>query len=78
MWDRSSLASVAPRIPVPALVLHDRDDTEIPYSDGVATAAAWRGADLVTTEGLGHFGILRDPAVIERVLRFTDEPQPKP
>jgi hypothetical protein len=37
---------------------------------GAAIAAAWPGAELVTTEGLGHRRILRDPAVVARVTDF--------
>ena len=39
---------------VPLLVVHDRGDREVPWHDGAAIAAAWPGAALVTTEGIGH------------------------
>ena len=55
---------------VPALVLHDRDDAEIPYADGEALAAAWPGARLLTTDGLGHRRILRDPAPVAAAADF--------
>ena len=58
----------------PLLVVHDRADPEVPWSDGAAIAAAWPGARLLTTEGLGHQRILRDPAVLAEVARFVAGP----
>ncbi len=65
----------------PLLVLHDRDDREVPWAHGAAIAAAWRGARLVTTSGLGHRRILRDglvageaAAFLARVLRAGGAP----
>jgi len=52
----------------PALVLHDRLDKEVRFSDGETLAAAWPGAEFVATEGLGHRRIMRDPAIIERLV----------
>ncbi len=57
----------------PLLVVHDRHDREIPWSDGAATAAAWPRARMITTEGLGHRRILRDPAVAVHAASFVAE-----
>ena len=60
--------------PVPTLVLTDRDDRQTPYDD-VVSLADELGVPLVTTDGLGHRKILRDPTVIATVLEFlTGEP----
>jgi pimeloyl-ACP methyl ester carboxylesterase len=56
--------------PPPLLVIHDRDDREVSWSDGVSVAAAWPGARLMETEGLGHRRVLRDPAVVAAVSAF--------
>ncbi len=53
----------------PTLVITDRGDRQTAYADVVDFAGSI-GAPLVTTEGLGHRKILRDPAVVERVLDF--------
>lgn len=53
------------------LVVHDREDREVPLRHGDQLAASWPNAQLVLTEGLGHRKILRDPAVIERVVAFV-------
>jgi Alpha/beta hydrolase family len=56
---------------VTALVVHDRADAEVPFEDGAAIAAAWPGARLAATEGLGHRRVLRDPAVVGEVASFV-------
>ena len=56
--------------PPPLLVVHDRDDREVRSADGAAIAAAWPGARLLETEGLGHRRVLRDPAVVASVAAF--------
>lgn len=70
IWQVSSLAHIGRDMKTPALILHDRDDAEIPYQDGFDTAAAWSGSHFGTTSGLGHRTILRDPAVLEQAVSF--------
>ena len=60
----------------PLLVVHDRDDREVPWEDGAAIAAAWPRARRLDTEGLGHQRILRDPAVTQAVADFIAEATP--
>jgi pimeloyl-ACP methyl ester carboxylesterase len=55
----------------PTLVITDRGDRQTAYPDVVGFAESI-AAPLVTTEGLGHRKILRDPAVVERVVDFID------
>lgn len=64
-------ASVAPRIRVPTLVVHDRGDGINAFSDGQAYAHAIQGAQLLATEGLGHRKVLQDPGVITKVVMFA-------
>lgn len=54
-----------------ALIVHDREDPVVNIANGRALAAAWRGAELVETAGLGHNKILRDDAVVDRVTAFV-------
>jgi pimeloyl-ACP methyl ester carboxylesterase len=56
--------------PPPLLVVHDRDDREVSWNDGVSVAAAWPGARLLETQGLGHRRVLRDPSVVSSVSAF--------
>ena len=54
----------------PTLVLHDRGDVSTPVSDGAAIAAAWPGARLHVTSGLGHRRLLHAPEVVDEVVDF--------
>jgi pimeloyl-ACP methyl ester carboxylesterase len=56
--------------PVPTLVVHDRGDRQTPYADAVRLVESLPDARLVTTDGLGHRRILRDPAVTRQVVEF--------
>jgi hypothetical protein len=64
------LPRFAPDLSLAALVVHDQEDAEVRWAEGAAIAAAWPGAELVTTRGLGHRRILRDPMVVARVTAF--------
>jgi pimeloyl-ACP methyl ester carboxylesterase len=57
----------------PALIIHDREDPDVPYAHGEEIAAAWPGAELLTTTGLGHRAVLRDPGVIQRTIAFLSD-----
>lgn len=63
-------ARLAPKLRVPLLAIHDEQDREVPASASEALTAAWPGAQLHRTTGLGHQRILRDPDVIERAVAF--------
>ena len=70
-WDEFDIPALAAAQSGPLLVIHDRGDAEVPWSDGAAIAAAWPGARLVTTEGLGHRRILKDEGVVDLAVRFV-------
>ncbi len=65
------VARIAAGLGTPALVVHDRGDGEVPWSDGDEVARAWPGARLRTTNGLGHRRVLRDPAVVAEATAFV-------
>lgn len=69
-WERLDLKRVAARMRVPMLLIHDRGDRETSYEEGATVARAWPGAELVSTEGLGHRRILKDRAVVAKALAF--------
>jgi pimeloyl-ACP methyl ester carboxylesterase len=58
---------------VPALIVHDRDDREVPFHDAERLAARWPGATLMPTSGLGHRRILKDDEVIDRTVEFVSQ-----
>lgn len=67
----SPLALARKLADIDLLLLHDRADREVPLSAGVSLAAAWPGAHLVCTSGLGHNRILRDPGVVRVAATFV-------
>jgi pimeloyl-ACP methyl ester carboxylesterase len=59
---------------VPALVVHDRDDREVPFHDAERLVTQWPGAVLMATSGLGHRRVLKDDEVIRRTVAFVAQP----
>lgn len=57
----------------PLLVIHDRDDPVSPLQHGENVHHAWKGSELMVTEGLGHRRIVTDPEVISRVVEFLKQ-----
>lgn len=53
-----------------ALVIHDREDSDVLPADAETIAAAWPGSQLLLTSGLGHRAIIRDPAVVGAAVEF--------
>jgi hypothetical protein len=51
-------------------VVHDEGDLEVPWQDGKTYAEAWPDSRLLTTRGLGHRRILREPEVMAAVAGF--------
>lgn len=60
----------APAMGIPALVVHDIGDHDVPWEEGERYARLWPDARLLTTSGLGHHRVASDPAVIDAALRF--------
>jgi pimeloyl-ACP methyl ester carboxylesterase len=69
-WEELHIPTLVRNLRVPALVVHDLQDSDVPYAHGEEIAQSWPGAQLHTTSGLGHRSVLRDPQVIERVVDF--------
>lgn len=72
-WDDLHLPTIARALRVPALLLHDREDPDVPYGHAREIADAWPGARLIPTAGLGHRAILRDEAVVRQTVEFLRE-----
>ncbi len=66
----AAATSTSDRSLPPLLVIHDQQDKQIPFGMGKAIAAAWQGAELLSTRGLGHNRILRDAEVIRSTVDF--------
>ena len=69
-WFELEIPRLAPRLRTPALVIHDRGDSIVPWAQGAALARAWPGARLLSTEGLGHGRILESEMVLRAAADF--------
>jgi pimeloyl-ACP methyl ester carboxylesterase len=59
-----------PRIGRPALIVHDVEDREVPWSEGERYARFWHESRLLSTRGLGHNRIADDTGVIAAAMQF--------
>ncbi|MEA3192380.1 MAG: hypothetical protein QOD26_713 [Betaproteobacteria bacterium] len=69
-WDELEVARLAPRLGARALVIHDRDDRIVPWTQGARVAGLWPNARLLSTHGLGHGRILADDGVTRAAAEF--------
>jgi pimeloyl-ACP methyl ester carboxylesterase len=69
-WSDFELPRIAPRLRAPALVIHDRRDTMVPWKQGAALARAWPGARLLSTNGLGHGRLLEAEGAVRAAVAF--------
>ena len=60
-----------PALGQPCLVVHDLDDSDVPWGEGELYARHWQNASLLTTQGLGHHKVLTAPEVIDAALAFA-------
>ena len=65
------ISRIAPQHATNVLVVHDKDDKLVPFSQGRAVAEAIPGATFDGTEGLGHYRVLSSKAVRERATQFS-------
>jgi pimeloyl-ACP methyl ester carboxylesterase len=59
------------RLCLPALFVHDSDDSEVPFKHALRLSARVPGARLIKTYGLGHHKLLRDTSVVRAVVDFV-------
>jgi pimeloyl-ACP methyl ester carboxylesterase len=75
LWESLDVRRLAARIgthfAARALVIHDRDDRVVPWTQGAQIARHWPGARLLSTEGLGHRRILDDESVTRAAVDFV-------
>jgi pimeloyl-ACP methyl ester carboxylesterase len=74
IW-RRFVSELDPTDQTPLLVIHDRDDRIIQFSQGQKIAAAHVGPTTeLFTRGLGHTRVLTDPGVVRAIVDFASEP----
>lgn len=69
-WSAFDVSTLATAQRTPLLLVHDRGDAEVPWQHAMLIARAWPGADVLSTDGLGHRRILRDPDVVAAAVAF--------
>lgn len=62
---------LAERLDVPAVLVHDRRDLEVPFAMAAEVAQAWCGCQLVPTEGYGHLGLLKSVQFSEALANWV-------
>lgn len=80
VWDELFGPSLVRGIDIPTLLVHDRFDEQVPFSDAELLRDAWPAARLHAIENVGHARMVRDPAVVRTVVDFVSgggsTPQP--
>lgn len=66
------------RLDTPMLLFHDCNDRHVPFSHSQRIARHLRHSHLVSTHGMGHYRILRDPSVVRETIRFLTEAESLP
>jgi pimeloyl-ACP methyl ester carboxylesterase len=61
---------LARSLDAPLLIFHDAEDRAVPVASGRSLAAAWPGAELRVTQGLGHVRILSEPEIVGAAVEF--------
>jgi pimeloyl-ACP methyl ester carboxylesterase len=77
-WNELNVPRAARAMTIPLLIAHDEEDEKVAWREGAEIAAAWPGARLITTRGLGHGGVVRAPEVIRDVIAFATASEPPP
>ena len=68
--DSYSAYRSAMEVSIPILVIHDKNDDEVPVTAAINIHKHLKKGFLFLTEGLGHRKILGNPIVIEKVVQF--------
>lgn len=68
--DNYSGSISAKGVKIPTLVVHDKNDVDVPFSSAYEIKEKLAQGTLLITEKLGHRKILGDPQVIHKVIEF--------
>ena len=58
---------------VPTLLIHDRKDLVVPFSEAEELSRARADIELLATDNLGHSGTIRDAPTIDRCISFISQ-----
>lgn len=68
--DLHSSSVVAKKVTIPALIVHDSNDGDVPVSCAIKIRQNLQKGSLLITKGLGHTKILRDKEVTSAIVDF--------
>lgn len=74
--DDIDMVAQARRLTQPALLIHSSDDPIVPQAGLRGVAQAWRNAQWLPLEGLGHFKVLSDAGVLQQIRSFATAAPP--
>lgn len=69
-WSDMELEPLADSLRTPVLFVHDENDREARIENVERVVQKWPGAELLRTQGLGHYRILRDDRVRDQILAY--------
>ncbi|MDX5447414.1 MAG: hypothetical protein LPK47_03460, partial [Bacteroidota bacterium] len=72
-FESHSPAILVQRCQAKGLVIHDKDDLDVEWTQGKAIHDSWKDSAWYMTQGLGHRRILSDPKVMNRIADFINE-----
>ena len=73
LWDQVEGTALVRDLALPVLIVHDREDPQVPLQDSELLVSTWENARLIATEGLGHGRTMRDERVISEAVSFLHE-----
>ncbi len=53
------------------LVVHDKFDKSVPFESAERIVERWDAVNLIVTQGMGHFKVVKHPKVVEMVVDFV-------
>lgn len=69
-----NIGRIGSKLNTPTLIVHDFEDQVVRFQAALDIKEEWPSVEIYRTEGLGHRRILKDKAVIEKVVRFITGP----
>jgi len=67
------ISRIAQEVYIPVLVIHDKQDLNVPYSCAENIYKNLPNGKLLITEGLGHRKILGNAKVIKQIIEFSED-----
>ena len=71
--DNYSAYKSAMKVTIPVLVIHDKNDIEVPVEAGIHIHKYLKEGELYISEGLGHQKILGNSVVIDKFVKFLQD-----